>query len=138
MTPFKQLVSGPNGDCVRTCIASLLNMEPSLVPHFFEGLGEDDGVIGWSAAEEWLEPMGAGLFYIGMPGTLTVNELLGSFAFTNPDAHFMLCGQGANGGMHCVVCKGDRIIHDPSWGSNGIVGPGNGGTHYLIVVIRLT
>jgi hypothetical protein len=132
----KQLISGDNGygDCARTAVACLIDAETvGEVPHFFSN--DEPGEIGWQLARDWLALHGYGLFFIGL-APVSVAEVLATVGAANPDQYYMLMGSVAGGGTHVVICHGTKMVHNPSWGGNGIVGPlPEPEPHYLIAMI---
>ena len=58
-----------------------------------------------------------------------------TMGFNNPDLYYMLTA-GAEVGNHVVVCKGDKIVHDPAvqGGEEGdtiLVGPCDNGFYFV-------
>jgi hypothetical protein len=123
---------GQFGDCWRACIASILDLCTSDVPHFMalaieQGGGEfkteDD--VAYRLAREWLREQGLGIFRTWVSGRWSLSKLLEDFSAFNPGAPWILNGaalvihQGEEG--HAVVAMDGRIAHDPS--HCGISGP---------------
>lgn len=97
--------NGVVGDCLRTCIASILDMDRDDVPHFADPIVHIE-------INEWLAPQG--LYFVDLPfQSNTLHDLLKCFAHYNPDLHYLLCVKGANGTGHVVVCKNDKVVMDP-------------------------
>lgn len=111
------------GDCVRACIASVLETHPSLIPHFFENNPDPDEA--WKRIDHYLKRnhqlasffVHVGNDVNGMKGFMT------TIATSNPDTYYILFGTSRTQ-PHCVVCLNDKIVHDPS--GAGIFGPGDG------------
>lgn len=112
------------GDCHRTAIACVLDLHPSDVPHFNHG--------GPGAAEvnehikRWLLSRGLMSISIAFPGETPLDDILRSVAVANyeyPDLCYLLGGRSRTGVNHTVVCRGEKIIHDPSQVDAGIIGP---------------
>lgn len=120
MTPYKQL--GPD-DCFRTVIASLLDIGPIAVPHFF---ADHDAAEGFEHLNKWLA--GHGLTYIefAWPGSIPLAELLGGLASANPDRYFIVGGYGV-GDNHVVIARNGIVVCDPSWSNRGLTGPNSEG-----------
>lgn len=109
------------GDCGRTVIACLLDLLPWEVPHFWDK-GNLDGYID---ALAWLQPKGYN--YILLPYNVkTVDEILEIGEQLTNGMEYILLGKSALGCGHVVICKGNRIIHDPSLDNTGIIGPIDG------------
>lgn len=131
MTPHKQRnlhrpEEGIYGDCGRTVIACLLDLEPEQVPHFWDGPWEKDKDP-TTEARAWLAERGIQIWLIYINGDLTVNAVLHAIGNQNPDQHWALVGRSRNGTDHVVICKGPDIAHDPALDDSGIVGPGSNG-----------
>lgn len=121
MTPVDQLrhhnpEDGSYGDCMRACIASLLDRRSSEVPHFFDydqrARGAGPGI---EAMNEWLQALGWGYIeiFVAHPFHPTVvrNYLRGF--------HVML-GLSPRGVPHAVIGRGGVLFHDPSPSRLGI------------------
>lgn len=125
MKPFKQLVSGRNGDCFRACVASLLEVEPASVPHFFE---HGDAERGFANLDVWLlHTRDLSWIEFAWPGDVPLNDLLASLEDANPGTYYVIGGIGAGGGNHVVIARGGMIVHDPGWNNAGLRGPNSNG-----------
>ncbi len=133
--------NGVYGDCGRTVIACLLNMKPEEVPHFYDGVAEGNQEATNTALASmvsWLEAQGFAYSTIPFIGYyLSVSEMLAYAGSVFPIGYYILLGMSANSHNHVVVCKGDKIIHDPAIDNSGIIGPANDG-HYWIELIYKT
>jgi len=124
MTPYKQLFlhdpdNGQYGDCWRTCIACLMDIEPEEVPHFLE-----DGTEfaeGMANANRWLNARG--LFYVTFAFYGELNSLFHCMKAWNPGVYYMLLGTSPRGTSHVVIGYEDTIAHDPHPEGGGIVEP---------------
>jgi hypothetical protein len=120
------------GDCFRTAIAIVLDMDAGDVPHFM-----DAGIAGeeaWGKAEAWLNARSLSSITIVFDGKDPLQQVLDSLAATNQRGKplFLLGGQSRNGVNHFVVgCNGD-IVCDPSLDDSGIVGPCDDGYYYVV------
>lgn len=113
--------NGVYGDCFRTAIACLLDIDATAVPHFFDQGADPDEA--YRAMEDWLS--GRGLSFIEIPFTApSVASALQTCAGWVPaSAHYILHGKSRTGCGHVVVCKGEEVVWDPSLTDAGIIGP---------------
>jgi len=126
--------NGSYGDCVRACVASILDLDSDIVPHFFHDNAPNP--IPQERMSKFLAPLGLATFVAHYPASLMRDDLLTMMGQLNPDVHYMLFGRLANGGDHVVVCKGDQIVHDPAWFAIPIVEAGNNGYWSIMVIAR--
>lgn len=110
---------GEFGDCHRTAIACVLDLQPDEVPNFGEAWGDADRFNSWCA--EWLRARGYMLVQFGFNSVL--DEVLNFMGHANPGAIYLLGGKSRSGCNHTVVCCGAKVIHDPSRNDSGIVAP---------------
>jgi len=113
------------GDCFRCCIASIMDLPASEVPHVYEGAGYEDktGAVGKKRLDDWLA--GLGLFF--MEFRFTPEGLKDWRGYMN--CHHTLSGIGPRGFLHCCVGYGGEVVHDPHPSRAGIT-PDDG--HYLV------
>jgi len=125
---------GTHGDCVRACVASILELPAEDVPHFFH---DGDAEAGHARLSEWLSGKEGGLapFYVAYNGNSLLIDILVGQDQNNPNAHYMLFGKTAEGEPHCVVCKGGEIVYNPAWIQSKIVAPID--DYWLILVIAV-
>lgn len=136
MKPQKQLFrhrpeQGVYGDCHRTAIACVLDLEAGDVPHFMDG-----GVKGDDAhdqTEAWLNERGVATINVLFPGETSLADVLTTVAACNHRGRpvFILGGRSRNGVNHSVVCCDGEIVCDPSLDDSGIVGPCDDGFYWL-------
>ncbi len=128
--------NGKYGDCVRACIASVLDIaDPLDVPHFY---CDDDVTRGATRITEWLRLRECAPFWSHYPGDgLTLDALLSYMGDVNPNCTYILFGATANGGNHAVVCQGGAIVHDPNWIPSPIVAP-CANDYWTVLVVALT
>lgn len=116
MTPVYQqeqhdLAKGIWGDCHRAALASLLDLPINDVPHFCDG-----GPPDWPERERaWLAGRGM-LFLLGVVPVVSQSDALRYASLINPQPsqHFILSGASSADGLnHSVVCRGERVVHDP-------------------------
>lgn len=136
MIPHKQLfrhdpANGIWGDCYRTVIACLLDLNPADVPHF--GADGADGVCMDRAARKWLAKRGLGVVEVAYDCTL--EALLSVMASTARHAWYGLSGTSRTGCNHIVIARGGEIVHDPSQIDAGIVGPCDDGFYWVTFII---
>ena len=109
--------NGRHGDCLRTVIGCLLEIDPLEIPHFGERGKE------WRAAlQEWLRPMGLCLLEIAYVKSVD-RELAASSIH---GCYHMISGPSPRSTedelLHCVVGKDGLVEHDPMPGSAGLSG----------------
>jgi len=126
--------NGMYADCMRACVASILELEPEAVPHFTDGHPPADEV--YAALDDFLSGMGLAAFGVAFPGSLSFGELLEHFGALNPNATYMLIGRNGEGDNHCVVCQGGVVAHDPAWFRSKMDGPSDEGFWYVMVLAR--
>lgn len=127
MIPHKQLVKHdpPNsyGDCLRTAVACILNIEPlTEVPHFnHDGASED---VTYKRLVAWCETRNLAPFYSFYDGANPLETVLDFMKRTNPNIDYLLLGMSQSG-PHVVVCRDDKIVHNTAWVEQlrPIVGP---------------
>lgn len=132
MKPQKQLfrhrpAAGEIGDCHRTAIACLLDLDPQEVPHFGEMVwDEQDQCFRENGdfhryVKEWLATRGLGT--VDAVYSCGLQELQAHLAQVNPHAYYLLGGESRTGVNHTVIGCGGEIVWDPSLDDAGIVGP---------------
>lgn len=140
MKPQKQRIkhdpaNGLYGDCHRTAIACILDMEAEDVPHFMDGTpGKGPAPEANAAAERWLNERGLNQICVLFSGSLSVQEVIETVKNTNherPGIVFILGGESRTGVNHSVVCCDGAIVCDPSPVGAGIVGPCDDGFYWL-------
>lgn len=96
---------GHKGNCLQACIASLLELPLSGVPHFVEHEGGD-----------WFEEMNKWL--VAREGLYAVN--LDESTFHPPPGYAILNGLSERGVMHSVIIRNGKLVHDPYPGGTGL------------------
>lgn len=105
---------GYYGDCLRAAVASMLEFDADDVPHFFhDGC---DNETGSKRFEDFLKSHNLRAFRIGLDGGFSLETILKQMNDFNPDLHYLLFGSTAEFD-HVVVCKNDKIVHNPAIGS---------------------
>ena len=126
------------GDCLRACIASIMDLHPEHVPHFADG-GRDGAEVR-RLAREWLSH----------PWRLTITafalddqplqDVMDWMGANNPDTTWLLFGSTtrapAANADHVVVCQGGAVVHDPAWVPTSIKRVGTCGYWEIWVVSR--
>lgn len=116
------------GDCVRACVASVLEMPAADVPHFYS---DGDGEAAFDRMRVWLADRGRIPAYFPLHHE-TLDGVLWAMKMY-PDVEYLLfCSNGA--GDHCVIGRNDEIIHDPAWYKTQIVGPHSSGVWIVIIL----
>jgi hypothetical protein len=117
------------GDCFRTCIACLLDLDcPMQVPHVMHGVTDDAGAkAALAKMNRWLSDVW-GLRFVEMPFTadnITPAQFMESAgAYMGDDQRYILTAEGTLGVAHSVICKGDELEHCPAGrGVDDIIGP---------------
>lgn len=135
MTPHKQRFAhkpeeGIYGDCCRTVIACILDIEPEEVPHYHRMLadGEQSDLM-----NEWL--LGRDLQLVQIPYDSDPDDVLSAMRKMNPGLTYLLAGLSRTGVDHYVIAKDDKIIHDPSLTDAGIIGRGSDGYTWVGFVV---
>ncbi len=124
--------NGIYGDCQRTAIACILDMDRDEVPHFYDG-----GVSAKKAAKatrEWLSERGLTLFQVAFHSDTEIDKFLESLDAINPGQHFIWGGKSRNGVNHSVVVSGGEVVCDPSLNDAGIVGPCDDGFYWIDIL----
>jgi len=130
MTPFKMIA---DNDCLRTCIASLLDMGPVAVPNFMENPDRETADV-WDDVRRWLRSQGKSLWMAAYPGELELEAVLQSVAAMNPDMYYIVGGFAAYHD-HVVIALNDKVVHDPSRMSPGLTraATGSDGSRYWYI-----
>lgn len=126
--------AGTYGDCVRACIASILELDAEAVPHFYHD--NCDPVTGHNRMVDWLASVGYVPFSIGYEGCYALDEILEFNSDMNATAHYILAGSTGEGN-HVVVCQGGRVAHNPAWYGCALVGPTDVGQWQITVIARV-
>lgn len=126
-----QTIHDSNGDCFRTALACLLDVERlENVPHFFNDNPPADE--GWNAVREWLL-VHKKLFMVTIPYSSKLEDLLECMKFQNPGIFYLLQGR-SEVDDHVVICFEDKIIHDPASyppRKDSLVGPSSDGYYWV-------
>lgn len=112
--------NGSYGDCLRACIASMLDLKAEDVPHFMRDNPPDETLT--KRVREFLAPMGLGLFLTAYDSSYDLQDVLRVMQNNNPGIHYFLIHDNGQGD-HMVVCKDDKVVHNPAWCATGIYKP---------------
>ena len=135
MTPQKQKnrhrpEEGLIGDCHRTCVAMILDLDKEQVPNWVEETGDDERLFR-QLSDQWLRAYGYATVHVGFACTW---EELGSYMLAmNPGVYYILGGESRSGVNHSVVAVNDVIAVDPSLNDSGIVGPCDDGLYWITI-----
>lgn len=120
------------GDCLGACVASILELPAAAVPHFYhDGC---DGETGNKRLINWLATRGNAPVFSCFDGDTPLEELMTTAEIVTNGAHYLLFGTTENDGEHVVVCRGNKVVHNPSWGGTRIVKPTSNGIWILMVI----
>lgn len=125
--------AGTYGDCVRACVASILELDAEKVPHFYHD--NCDTEIARRRIDEFLDGRGLCSFITGYDDVGGLGHVLQHMEIMNPDCYYMLFGQTAETG-HVVVCKGGKVVHNPAWFPAPLVKPTESGYWVVMVLAR--
>lgn len=128
---MKPAICNERNDCVRACIASLLEMETEQLPNFFA-----QPEIGQYEMQRWLALRGLIAAVIALPGEWSF-DTMGEFMRTHyADTHYMLwCKSGDDD--HSVICINARMVHNPAWYKCGIDGPHSSGVWIVWIIAKV-
>jgi hypothetical protein len=127
--PQRQLIDhcpedGRYGDCQRTCVAAILDLDASDVPHFCDVPHRPKGHRDWweQRQNRWLAERGLATMTVAYSGdTATFDDVMEWTSRQSPTVPMIVCGRGGKGVNHVVVVLNGEIVCDPS--GSGIVGP---------------
>ena len=133
---------GQYGDCHRTVMACLLDIEVDQSPHFigeFERRKAQDVRDEYSWADEqekWLNSLGYTTVDVAFQGE--IKSLFDWMSVRNPGRLYVLGGQSPRGTNHSVVCCGGEFHHDPHPDGGFLVGPMDYGFWEVTFVLPLS
>ena len=138
MNYHKQLIlhdpdNGKWGDCFRTALACLLDLQPKDVPHF--GHRGPDSAEFNARINAWLGDQNLTLITVGLVGG--PDKVMEAMKIQNPGVVYLLSGKSPRcDESHVVIAQDDKIIHDPHPDGTGLDGPdadGAGWAEFLVV-----
>lgn len=121
MIPVEQIHTDPAeevpaGDCIRCCIASILELPRIDVPHFVQTYPDSDGSSPgwWNYMQEWLGSRGLVAATFELRGARKP-VLLGSRLPFAPAGYWIGVVRSAlTGGLHAVVMRGGELVWNPN------------------------
>lgn len=112
---------GEIGDCWRTALACLLDLDKEDVPHWLEKHWDnedmDDQVR--KDTEDWLLERGYRLVSVTLGGFLGLAGILEYMRNLNPLIVYLLSGISNNQVSHVVICRGGELIWDTAKDDSG-------------------
>lgn len=118
----KQLIqhnpdAGLFGDCYRTCVAVILGIDASEVPHVCDkGWQNENDLDGIKAMREYLAGRGLGISKSVFNGDLSWSAFKNCMDTFNQNVPFIVTAMGSRGVNHCVVMVGGSVFCDPHTG----------------------
>lgn len=115
------------GDCLRACIATIMDLPAEDVPHF-----ADKGASAAEAlahARQWLGEQGLTIATFALPGSEPLSDVLEWMGHMNPTVTWLLFGSTTHpdvleaASLHVNVCQGGKVVHDPAWVPTSIKSP---------------
>lgn len=122
---------GTYGDCDRTAMACLLDLEVDDVPHW--GVHYGDNIAFNKMKDDWLATQG--LYEQHIAFDCSFDELKNNLNSVFRNVYVLLTGTSANGTTHVVITLNGEIIHDPAIDNSGIVGPCDDGLWQISILI---
>lgn len=129
---------GTYGDCVRACVATILNYEhnPEEVPHFAHDNAAPE-IVNQRLREYLSSQHGLAPWITHYDPTAPLDEMLDVLSDSGIDVPFMLYGKTAYDTDHVVVCRNGKVAHDPAWYSTPLVKGGSQGSWQVVVFAKL-
>ncbi|NJC36400.1 hypothetical protein GGR60_000890 [Xanthomonas arboricola] len=122
------------GDCHRTAIACLMDLEPWQVPHFAQLAATQPGYDWEAAVAEFLETHGLCSVDVSFGPDNGVEGVFAYMQSRNPGIRYLLGGMSPRGTNHTVVACGGGYDWDPHPDGGFLVGPLTNG-HYEITFL---
>lgn len=111
--------AGEAGDCLRTCVASMLDViDPTSVPNF-AGIGSDDDWGWYIALREWARGLGADFSGVRVQWPIP-------YEGDNHPSAVIATGKSPRGEwLHSVLVDAEtgELVHDPHPSGDGLAGP---------------
>lgn len=122
--------AGTYGDCLRACIASILETDAVQVPHFLHDNCDATTMV--ERLNKFLAPRYSAV-WMNFPGDETMEAVLAFMTGFNGGPHFLLFGSTVDGD-HVVIGHNGEVVFDPAWFPSGIVGPNSAGFWAVVVI----
>lgn len=103
-------------DCWRTCIAAILDMEASEVPHFYADQSLEAAEQNMRNAKVWLNARGYSLISFLLPETLSFEFVMQTVDHMAHDHHAIISGCSKTGLNHAVIVRDKHVVMDPLTG----------------------
>jgi hypothetical protein len=128
------------GDCFRTCLACVLDLPVSGVPHFYQELFNFDDpeepvaeqvharTNAWLAAKY-------GLRFVEIAYSLDIEPLREYISWAFKNLHVIIGCNSKNGG-HSVVMRNKDYMWDPAIDNSGCVGPMDDGYYWIGFIVK--
>lgn len=129
---------GSIGDCWRTCIACILDVEPKAIPHYYKSLWEPEpAIISTKVHRETNKFLKANfdLQYIEYPLDCPEVEILNTYLEHYYRDTYVMLGCSSKNGGHSVIRKG-YYMWDPAIDNSGCVGPMNDGYYWIGLLVK--
>lgn len=141
MTPLKQTIlhdpeNGQYGNCMQAAIASLFDLHIEQVPHFGDGLGDDEGEKQQAQIIKWLQnSMDDSYGIIGF--SITDKHHKGWCEFLeHSTGYHLISGWTARGTYHVVVGKGGVEVFDVHPSGIGLLQPTEDKPWYIEFIVK--
>lgn len=122
--------NGIVGDCFRTAIGCILDIDPSEFPHSHEPMRSQDQD---RMMNEALAARGLALAQFGFTDLDSVFEVM----CHSPDVPYVLSGESPRATFHAVVAQGRDLIWDPHPSNGFLVGPERDSERYMVSVLAI-
>ena len=134
---------GQFGDCHRTCIAMILDLDRDEVPHFMDGVPNTadaeapESKAAEQAERDWLAARGLVPIHWGYDGSTPLSEVLAVLERTTRGSAVILGCTSGRGFNHSVVVYEGRV-YNPAGGGGTIAGPMRDGYWIVTAYAHLT
>lgn len=128
------------GDCFRTCVACVLDIDRNQVPHDYRDYWIDEEtnvtLLVHRDLNRWLNQGGFNVRFVEYPIAVSSQEELRIYIkHYYKDIHVLIGCNSKNGG-HSVVMKNEDYLWDPSLDGSGCVGPMDDGYYWIGLFVR--
>lgn len=125
--------NGRQGDCFRACLATLLQRDPTTVPHFVQIDKDSIGERNWyKEVNLWLKEH-YGLCMIIVNGDKSFTDAYYLERSVGIPLYHMVCGATKRGTLHAVIGQNGRVVFDPHPSRDGLI---NVDSMYFLVPIN--